>query len=187
MTTRPLTPAFDAAVQDARLEPIVLFEGEFEGGTLRFWTGFGTVTWNGHAWTGFGNLVGVSAIEETLDTRAAGVRIRLSGVSASIISTVLAQARHYQPGRLWLGALDAAGAIIADPYRSFAGLLGGVSIEDSGDACTVTVTYESELALLEQSAERRYTDEDQRIDYPDDRGLEFVVGLQDKQIPWGRG
>jgi hypothetical protein len=187
MTTRPLAPAFDAAVQDARLEPIVLFEGVFDAGTLRFWTGFGTVSWNGQSWNGFGNLVGLSAIEETLDTRATAVRIALNGVAPSIISTVLAQARHNQAGRLWFGALDAAGNVIADPYFCFAGKLGGVSIEDSGDACTVSVTYESELALLEQSAERRYTDEDQRIDYPEDAGLEFVAGLQDKQIPWGRG
>ena len=34
---------------------------------------------------------------------------------------------------------------------------------------------------------RRYTAEDQKIDYPNDKGLEFVAEMAEKEIVWGRG
>jgi hypothetical protein len=48
------------------------------------------------------------------------------------------------------------------------------------------LTAESRLIDLERSRERRYTSEDQKIDYPNDKGLEFIADLQDKEIVWGR-
>ena len=36
------------------------------------------------------------------------------------------------------------------------------------------------------SRQRRYTSEDQKIDYPNDKGLEFVAEIAEKEIVWGR-
>ena len=48
------------------------------------------------------------------------------------------------------------------------------------------MTAESKLIDLERSRARRYTSEDQKIDYPDDKGLDFIADLQDKAVVWGR-
>jgi hypothetical protein len=61
-----------------------------------------------------------------------------------------------------------------------------MGIEDSGDTANIGLTAESRLIDLERSRERRYTSEDQKIDYPNDKGLEFIADLQDKEIVWGR-
>ena len=34
---------------------------------------------------------------------------------------------------------------------------------------------------------RRYTLEDQKLNFPNDKGLEFIPSLQNKDITWGRG
>ena len=34
--------------------------------------------------------------------------------------------------------------------------------------------------------ERRYTPEDQKLDYPLDEGFSSVASLQDKQVAWGK-
>ena len=60
-----------------------------------------------------------------------------------------------------------------------------MSIQESGEQATINITGESRLIDLEIARERRYTSEDQKIDFPDDKGLEFVADLQDKQIIWG--
>jgi hypothetical protein len=59
-------------------------------------------------------------------------------------------------------------------------------IEDSGDTASITVQAESRFIELERTHERRYTDQDQQQLYPGDLGLEYVAGLQDKEIAWGQ-
>ena len=49
----------------------------------------------------------------------------------------------------------------------------------------MSVTAESRLIDLDVTRERRYTDADQKIDFPDDKGLEFIADIQDKEIIWG--
>ena len=106
-----------------------------------------------------------------------------NGVLHDIISAALGQARRL-PGKVWIGALDSAGAVIADPFLAFEGRLDVPDIIDDGETCTVTVSYESRLIDLERPRERRITHEDQQIDYPGDRFREYVAGLQDQVIVW---
>ena len=61
-----------------------------------------------------------------------------------------------------------------------------MNIEESGDTCVVSVTAENVLIKLERPIVRRFTNEDQKSRFPNDRGLEFVAALQDKDILWGR-
>ena len=60
-----------------------------------------------------------------------------------------------------------------------------MTIKDNGEIATITVTAESKLIDLDRSRERRYTSEDLKIDFPDDKGLEYIDDLQDKEIVWG--
>ena len=61
-----------------------------------------------------------------------------------------------------------------------------MNIDDGGQTCTISVSAESRLIDLDRTRERRYTSEDQKIDFPNDKGLEFIADLQDKEIIWGR-
>jgi hypothetical protein len=75
---------------------------------------------------------------------------------------------------------------VADPVLQFEGRLDVPAIEDGEDTATIAISYESELIDLERARERRYTPEDQAIDYPGDLGFAYVAALQDAQITWGR-
>jgi hypothetical protein len=183
--TRGLTSGVQTAIgQDAR--PIMLFEGQFDGGFVRFWTGFGTLTWAGRTWTGAGTLIGISEIEENTEIVASGITVSLSGVDPALVSAVIGEARQNMPGRLWVGFLTAAGQVIADPYLAFRGRLDVPSITDSTESCTVSITYENILGDLLRAREVRYTDEAQKAIFPGDRGFEYVTAIQDKDIKWTR-
>lgn len=182
--SRDLTAGFEAEVIARALRPVLFYEGEFASGTLRLWSGVGSISWSGNNWVGAGNLLSVSEIDETTEIRAAGTTVSLSGLNPSIISAALGQARQGLPGRVWIGALAADGSIIADPFMAFEGRLDVPEISRSADACTVSISYESRLIDLERPRERRITHEDQQIDYPGDRGREYVASLQDKVVIW---
>ena len=48
---RVLTAAMLAAIRTGNLRPVLFYEGVFGSGTVRLFTGSGTLTWNGNTWT----------------------------------------------------------------------------------------------------------------------------------------
>jgi hypothetical protein len=46
MASRDLAAAQLAMITAAAKRPVLFFEGEFSGGTLRLWSGVGTISWN---------------------------------------------------------------------------------------------------------------------------------------------
>lgn len=183
--SRDLSSGALAEVTADSCAPVLFYEGEFSGGTVRLWTGVGSVSWNAQTWTGAGSLLAVSGITETVDLRAVGITVSLSGMPSSLISIALAQANQGLPGRVYLGFLTDAGAIVADPYLSFSGRLDVPEISDDGETCTISISYESRLIDLERPRARRYTAADQKARHPTDLGFDNVPGLQDAVIIWG--
>ena len=185
--SRTITPAVVAELASGQVRPAIFFEAQFPSGFLRLWSGLGDITWSGSVWTGAGNLMGVGAIEESADVVATGTTISLSGIPTDLVSLCLADARQGMPGRVWIGFMSAAGAVIADPILAFAGRLDVPSIMDGAERCEIQITYESRLIDLNRSREWRYTHESQQQFSADDKGFEYVSALQDKEVRWGMG
>lgn len=182
---RDLTASVITQLQAASVEVGVLFEGEFASGWVRLWSGVGTLSWDGKSWSGVGTLLGISGIDETNEIRASGLTVSLSGVPSDLLSAALGDARSGKTGRVYL-AFFSGGSIVADPILQFEGRLDVPAIEDGPETATISISYESELIDLERARERRYTPEDQQIDFPGDLGFDYVASLQDAQITWGR-
>lgn len=183
---RDLTTALKNELTAPVLSPVIFYEGEFASGFVRLWSGYGDLLWNGQTWQGVGHLAGISPIQEDGQISAKGITVSLSGIPQSLIAVALSEARQGKPGKIWLGAMDSAGAVVVDPYLSFSGRLDVPEIDEGADTATITITYESRLIDLERPRERRYTANDQALDYPGDKGFDYIPSLQDKQIVWGR-
>jgi hypothetical protein len=184
VSERDLTPGMATAVTDDVVYPALFFEGEFSTGWGRWWSGLGEFSWGGYTWLGLGGLVKISQIGETTDTKAQGFSIDLSGQSSANLALALSACRQGKIGRIYLGALTAAGALIADPYLLKQGKLDVAGGTDDGESASIMVTYEGRLIDLERPREWRYTTESQRQFYPDDLGFEFVPTLQDAVDVW---
>lgn len=184
--SRDLTSGLETATLNPVVRPILLVELDFPSGFVRVWSGYGELSWDGKTWQGVGTLGGVSAVEETDAMKATGVTFRLSGVPLEYVAIALGE--HYQgrPAKLWFATLGDNGTITADPFLLFSGRMDVFEDEDSGETATLYLSAESRLIDLERPRERRFTDQDQKSLYPSDKGLEFVAGLQDKKINWGR-
>lgn len=193
MAERELSAGVLAALTEATLRPVLFFEGEYVSGSdtvyLRLFSGVGTLSWDGKTWTGGGGLLSITPIKETRGLTAVGFAVRLSGLPADRLAIYLAAVRKNRPGRLWLGFLDASGALIDDPYAVRRGRFDVPRITRDGETVAIEAQYEDRLVLLERAGgpngERRYTHEDQQLRLAGDRGFEQVPDLQDAQDAWG--
>ncbi len=184
---RDLSVALEAELQKAGLKPVIFTEVEVSSGTVRVWSGVGTITWDSVSWTGVGKLGSISSITETSETRAEGLVLTLSGVDPTLLGYALTEIRHGKNAKVWLGAMDDAGAILADPFLSFSGKVDTASVDEGGETSQIQISVESRLIEMHRPRDRRWTHEDQQIDYPGDLGFEYVAGLQELNIIWGRG
>jgi len=183
--SRGITPAVAAALSDAVVRPVLFFEGVFTSGVLRLWTGLGTTTWDGKSWIGAGQFLGISPIEETSDVVASGFVMNISGVPLAYVSLCIADAQQGLAGRVWLGFLTEAGAVIAEPSMATAGRLDVPTLSDDADTCTISISYESKLIDLTRPREWRYTHESQLALYPGDVGFWYQALIQDAEVVWG--
>ena len=183
--TRDIDAALQAETLATSLRPFLAAKFEFDSGDLRVWSGLGDLTLFSEVYIGAGDLITLSAAGETSDLRAEGARYVLSGVNAAIISLALQEAYQGRPATLYLGALTAAGALVSDPAPISKGRMDVMQIVDQGETAEITLTVESELRAFEKAPERRYTPEDQKIDFPNDLGLDAIPALQDTDVQWG--
>src|SRR5690348_14896303 len=130
---RDLTSAMATAIDATVVYPAQLYEGFFASGPVRLWTGVGDLSWNGHVWTGGGEMLSISPLGENDELRAEGFQVSLTGLPLTNVFEALVNVRQGMPGSLWLALLDAAGAVIADPYLLVEGRLDTVPVSDNGD------------------------------------------------------
>jgi hypothetical protein len=183
---RDLTPAAIAAMAAGNVAPFYMVAIAFPSGTVYLWTGIGTVTWNGHDWLGVGNFGGVGPITQTNDLTAEGTTLALSGVPAGLVSSAITEAQQNSPVDIWLGFFDTTGGIIVSPVYVFSGHVDVPTIQDSADTVTLSITAENALIALQRASNRRYTQDDQAIDFPDDKGFQYVSVIQQWNNQWGK-
>lgn len=183
--SRQMPAAMDAEVAKPELAPILLAEIGFSSGTLYAWTGYGDLVWGGKTYIGTGTLGKVEPATDTSDLSAAGCVYTMEGISTANLSLAIGDTMQGLPAKLYLGCLDAYGHLISDPVQIRSDLTDVPKIEESGETCSISITCENKLSRLFTPASRRYTPDDQSIDYPGDRGFDYVASLQDASVKFG--
>lgn len=180
-TTSAMNTEFAADV----LRPLLLFEGLFDSGAVRFWTGIGSLTSGGNVYTGAGDFLGFSGFTETGALQAEGTNVSLSGIPTNNLSLMLNEEYQGRTVTLSLGAMDASNSLIADPYDFVVGKADTMTLEDDGQTTNITLAVESDLIVLHRVMKQLNTSERQQIDFPTDLGFDFVPSLQDASFRFG--
>lgn len=184
--SRDIAGALSTAYNSDSVRPFLLCELEFGAETIRFWTGYGDLSWDSKTWQGSGTLIQVSSIEESYEVKASGINITLSGVPSDMLSLALGEEYHGRDCTVYMGALNEDSTVITDPAVVFRGIMDTMQINDNGEDSTINLTVENRLIDLERPRVSRYTSENQKSRFPSDRGLDFVTSLQDQTVVWGR-
>jgi hypothetical protein len=184
----PMMDAVNAPV----VYPALFFKGNFATGPVNLWTGYGTFTdtgGDGTVYTGVGYLAGLTAIEEGSTVGARGITVSLSGIDPQIdglLQGILSEFVLGAPVAVYLGLFDGNGNLVSSPlYPCFVGCMDQPMVDVAATTAIISIACESKLMTLNVVANRRYTNDDQQLDFPGDRGLEFVNGLVETTIYWG--
>lgn len=177
--------SIDNAVSAQVVRPALLAEFDFSDGMSRVWSGVGTLSWDGKSWLGLGTLGSVDGVEETTELRAVGVRFKLSGIPAELLTSVTTTVTSGRKAKLWMAFLTDYMTVIDTPVLLLSGKMDTIDITDGGDTLSFELAVESNLRDLQRPRTRRYTDGDQQSEFPGDKGFEFVSELQRKQFKWG--
>ena len=181
---KDLTAGMTAALAEKVKRPLVFFEGHFEDGILRLWSGWGTLSWGGNEWIGAGDLGKISELPDASGLEAQSMKVELRGADIENISLALSQVKQRNPVHIYIGFADQDWNVIPDPYKAFSGMMDVPQISEDGKTVGISLTLESRAKRVLQKKERRRTHEDQQIRFPGDKGLEYIAGLQDAQIKW---
>jgi hypothetical protein len=207
-----LTDAMGEGLSKRNVPGVLLAEFEFDSGTLRVCSGPAPLVYNGNTYLSGGKKVGISAYSETQDMAANGMAYELSGIDTSLLAAAYLEPYRGRACRLLLAlrkedvpwiledgtpvVLETGEAVIvehgnffelvADPYTWFEGLMNVMHIDRSGPTATITLQADNELIILKRAKERRYTSEDQKAEFPGDKGMDFANALQDAQVLWGQ-
>jgi len=186
---RTIGSSFSTQLSSTQTRPFYAVEFEYST-PLRIWTGYGEFTILSQTYLGLGNLVTISQVSESADTKANGIKIVASGLNTDILSTAFNQTQQGVVVNVYFGVLTTtsnAQAIVDTPYEIFSGFVDTVTINEQGETSAISFDIESKLISLERPLDLRYTDQDQKHFFPNDKGLEFVDDIQDKVIAWGGG
>lgn len=209
--SRDLDADFISALDQPEIFPFFAAQLNFDTSQLRLWTGLKDLTIDGLAYTGAGNFLQFSQMEETSEIAARGATITLSGIPSDLISLAISEPYQGRLCRIYFGVLTGLqfyllqedsdyvlsedGTKIGLDLRTaeqdvitelFSGYIDQMKIEEGAETSTIAVSVESRLIDLERSRTFRYTNENQKSRYPNDLGFSYVEDLLDKKFSWGR-
>jgi hypothetical protein len=169
------------ALAQPEVEQFFAVELLFDSGPVRLWTGYGERTIDGEVYTGAGTLINIQGLEEVADLSAKALTLSLEGTSAEIVSLALQEPYQRRKARVLYGVTG------SDAYvEVFSGKMNTMTIEDAADSGRVELVVDSKLVELDRSSNRRYTSESHKSRHPGDTFFDYVAGLQDADIIWGR-
>ncbi len=208
--SREIGTGIATALEATEVQPFFGVQLYLDSGNLFFWTGLGDLTVGGITYVGTGQFLKISEMEETAEIAARGATITLSGIPSELISLALSEPYQGRICKIMFGAIDAnriyllqedgsyvlredGGRIdittgeVTPVVELFTGYIDQMIIDEGPETATIALNVESRMIDLERVRTLRFTDQSQKSRFPNDRGLEFVEDLQDKQFNWGRG
>lgn len=172
-----------SAVQAPNLKVALFVQLTFATTAAYLWSGFGSILFNGQTWTGVGSLLGIEAIEDGFNVQARGIAVMLSGLDPVLLEDCMSEFVLGAPAVISLG-LYVDGTLYATPFTSWLGCMDRPEIEVSETGATITINCENALVSMNTPVDRRYTIEDQQMQWPQDLGMNFVDSIQNITTYW---
>ena len=167
-------------------EMFIAVKAEFDTSVIRVWSGIDDLTVNSEAYTGAGDLLSITNIEDTAEIKSSGVSVSLSGMDATVLNLALTENYQNRFLTIFLGYLMGGTDQVAGVMTLFKGRMQTMAINDDPNGSTITIDAENRLIDLTRPSNFRYTTESQQFLHPGDTCFRFVASLQDREIVWGR-
>jgi len=153
-----------------------------------------SLTLNSVAYTGLGQLVGITNTSSELKTSNNQLTITVSGIQNTNIADLLAHKVKGSSVEVWRGIFDAQTmqlvSVQGNPIGRFQGIVNNYTLDETFDGQTATNTIgficTSNIGLLQSKmAGRRTNPLDQRALYPTDLSMNRVPSIANSNLNFG--
>lgn len=175
--------AIEAALAKGSVRLCLFFRFDFAAAPYRAWTGAGDIEIAGETWKGHGALAGLPELEQLLGGQANRLSIEASGVNDAVLAAALAGAAEVQGRDLAIGFVlfDSDGQPIAGAAGQVlqaldVGAMDRVTLTregtEGGALRSVALEVASPMAARSTASLAFYSDTDQQLRHPGDKGCE---------------
>lgn len=158
---------------------------DWPGGAVRLWSGSGDKSWDGHTWTGAGELGAIDKIADSVDKSDVGVELTLNYLDDDLRNEVVTNDPVGRDASIFMWAFTTATGAVADDYEIFTGFIDRCEILDSGSTGQLMIRLASELARLNRPRFFLLSHAHQQYLFSGDLGMEFAARMGEP-ILWGR-
>lgn len=187
---KDLSIAVDEGLRGRAMRLGILAELTLPSGDVhRFWSGAGTLTWDGEDFAGVARLGRITGAGETAEVRTTETIYSIAGVTDfESLNDFLADPIRGGTAKAWLALLDENEQVIADPILIDESVLDTASPSFSEDGSAVlNLNGTSAIFRWQKPVGRFITHEDQQEEYAGDTGFDRIpTEVASKQVSWTR-
>lgn len=173
-----------AALRASHVVLCVFVELQFADDTLRFTNATYTIPWGGYDWLGAGNFSALEPVEETVEPRAAALRLRFSGLNADHLDKVVNEHYAGRPAKVWIVPMNDNERPIIDPVLAFWGRMDQPQIT-AGLTFDIEIALENRWADWDRPRDRRWNDADHQSRHPGDEFFKYAPAMESAEFVWG--
>lgn len=190
-----LTPEQQAAAASNVRGSVFLVEMQFASGTQYKTTHTSPIVYAGNTYTALGQILSVSALDETGTVKTDRLRLRATIVDTAVLAFLIGPASEYRNRRIkiYVQLLGTEWQPVADPILRWSGFMDKLSVsrDSSGAVGETRSSGHIELTCVRAGLQRfraqeglRLTHSQQQLEYPGDLGFEYTESLVNNPIVW---
>lgn len=159
---------------------VYFVELQLSTGTQRISTFNQPITWGGYTWSGFGQLVNISQVQEEEGSEAKGINLTIVAAESSWLALAIGPVDEYR-GRaikLYMCPLDTSFQLVGTPVQVWRGTMDMVviSVDENGEG-GVNIKCETSAFSLKRRPVFRINAAQQKQKYPTDTGFDYLTDL----------
>lgn len=185
MASRDIPSAVSNRLANDRQQVAYAVNLDFDSGDVNVWTGVGDFAGSdGITYTGVGELLSISNIEENNELASTNLTLSISGLNEKIVEYATTENYSNRPVTLSMFFFHPDTTDEIDKITLFKGRIDTLTVTD-GEAFNVIISCENKLVDLTKPKNLFFTPETQNFLHAGDKGLEFVPLIQEQSINWG--
>lgn len=159
---------------------VYFVELQLSTGTQRISTFNQPITWGGNTWSGFGQLVNMSQVQEEEGSEAKNINLTIVAAESSWLALAIGPVEEYRgrPVKIYMCPLDTSFQLVGIPVQVWRGTMDTVvvSIDENGEG-GVNVKCETSAFSLKRRPVFRVNAAQQKQKYPTDTGFDYLTDL----------
>jgi hypothetical protein len=167
------------------LQSVALVEILHTVAPIRLHTGIGDLVYNSNTFQGIGTLGRISSIGENSSMASTSIDLSLSGIDTNLINTFNRKDIQNSNVTIWHGYLDDSTGALLVPVIVFNGFVNNTSVDIGKETSVINVNVIDEFTRWQKNLPKRYNNESQTSDYPNDILFSRQTEMLQETITWG--